>query len=65
MGPESSRSEQVIEQYKKHKLLISGLRKIQAVILGYEKDREIDKSIASSYDYTIYSTVTGEDGRGS
>jgi len=47
MDSEPSRSEQVVEHYKKHKLVISALRKIQSLILGFEKDREIDARIAS------------------
>ena len=47
MDSEPSRSEQVVEHYKKHKLVISALRKIQSLILGYEEDREIDARIAS------------------
>lgn len=42
-----SRSEEVVEHYKRRKLALSALRKIQAVLLGFEKDRAFDLRIAA------------------
>jgi len=46
MAAPTSRSEQVVEHFKKHKLAISAIRRIQALILGFEKDRQADALIA-------------------
>ena len=46
MAAPTSRSEQVVDHFKKHKLAISTMRRIQALILGFEKDRQADARIA-------------------
>ena len=46
MEQDSSRSEQVIEQYKKHKLSISALWRIHELIQGFEQDRKVDLRMA-------------------
>ena len=46
MSIESSRSEEVVEDYKKRKLAISALRKIQKIIQGFEDDRVTDVRMA-------------------
>ena len=46
MSTESSRSEQVVEDYKKRKLAISAFRKIQEIIRGFDDDRAADTRIA-------------------
>jgi hypothetical protein len=46
MAADISRSEQVVEDFKKRKLTISALRRIQNLILGFEKDRQADTRIA-------------------
>ena len=42
----SPRSEEVIAYFKQHKLAISALRRIQALIEGFEKDRAFDLRLA-------------------
>ena len=46
MTADPSRSEQVISDYKKHKLARSALRHIHALIRGYEEEREVDRKLA-------------------
>jgi len=46
MTTDTSRSEQVVDDYKKHKLARSALRKIHDLILGYEQDRLADARLA-------------------
>ena len=46
MSANSSRSEQVIEGYKKHKLASSALRRIQELIRGFEEGRALDRRLA-------------------
>lgn len=46
MESDSSRSKQVIDHFIKRKLAFNALQKIQALIQGWEKDREIDTRIA-------------------
>ena len=46
MSIESSRSEQVVEDYKKRKLAISAFRKIQKVIQGFEDNHAADARMA-------------------
>jgi len=46
MSQESSRSEQVIEGYKKHKLAASALCRIQELIQSFERDRVADRRLA-------------------
>ena len=46
MSIDSSRSEQVVESYKKRKLAISALRKIQDIIRGFDEDRAFDARMA-------------------
>jgi hypothetical protein len=46
MNAESSRSEQVVEEYKKHKLAMSALRKVHTLIRGFEDDYESNLRMA-------------------
>jgi len=46
MSTEPSRSEQVVEDYKKRKLARSALRRIHDLIEGFEQDRLIDRKLA-------------------
>ena len=46
MSADSSRSEQVVEGYKKHKLASSALRRIQELIRGFEEARALDQHLA-------------------
>jgi hypothetical protein len=46
MAADTPRSEQVVENFKKHKLAISAFRRIQSLILGFDKDRQADARIA-------------------
>ena len=46
LSTESSRSEQVVKDYKKHKLAHSALRRIHDLIEGFEQDRLIDRKLA-------------------
>jgi len=46
MSQESPRSEQVVEDYKKRKLAINALRKIQEIIRGFDDDRVTDARMA-------------------
>jgi hypothetical protein len=46
MSHDTSRSEQVIEDYKKHKLAGSALRRIHELIRGFEEDRAFDLRLA-------------------
>ena len=46
MSPRTSRSEQVIERYKREKLAASALRKIHDLIQGFEQDRADDARFA-------------------
>ncbi|MFT5219409.1 MAG: hypothetical protein ACI9LO_000978 [Planctomycetota bacterium] len=46
MESDHSRSEAVVESFKRRKLTISALRSIQQVLLGFKKDRETDQRIA-------------------
>ena len=46
MSPDTSRSEQVLEDYKKHKLASSALRRIDDLIRGFEEGRAIDLRLA-------------------
>ena len=42
MSRDTSRSEQVVEQYKRHKLAASTRRKIHRMIIGFEQERADD-----------------------
>jgi len=42
----SQRSEQVVADYKKHKLAISAIHQIQQTIRGFERSRKTDRRIA-------------------
>jgi hypothetical protein len=42
----SSRSDEVITDFKQHKLAISALRRIQELINGFEKDHAFDLRLA-------------------
>lgn len=46
MSQETSRSEQVIEGYKKHKLAASALARIRELIQSFEQDRAADRRLA-------------------
>jgi hypothetical protein len=46
MSADTSRSEQVIEDYKRHKLARSALRHIQDLIRGFEQGRALDQRLA-------------------
>ena len=46
MTTDSERSEVVVEDYKKHKLARSALRRIHEIINGFEQDRAADLRIA-------------------
>ncbi len=46
MEPDTSRSKQVVEDYKKRKIAVSALRRIQEVVHGFEQDRQIDRRLA-------------------
>jgi len=46
MSHGTPRSEQVIEDYKKHKLAGSALRRIHDLIRGFEDGRELDLRLA-------------------
>ena len=46
MAIESPRSEQVVQDYKKHKLAHNALRKIQQLIQGFENERVADARMA-------------------
>ena len=43
---DTERSEAVVEDYKKHKLASSALRRIQEIINGFERDRAADVHMA-------------------
>ncbi len=46
MSQETSRSEQVVEDYKKHKLATSALARIHELIQSFEQDRALDRRLA-------------------
>ncbi len=46
MEPDTSRSQQVVEDYKKRKLAVSALRRIQEIVHGFEHDRHVDRRLA-------------------
>ncbi|TNF85792.1 MAG: hypothetical protein JSU67_13505 [Gammaproteobacteria bacterium] len=46
MTPDSERSEQVIESYKRRKLAASAIRRIHEIIQGFEQDRIADWRMA-------------------
>ena len=46
MSADTSRSAQVIEDYKKHKLAGCALHRINDLIRGFEEEREIDLHLA-------------------
>lgn len=46
MSQQSSRSEQVIEGYRKHKLAASALASIYQLIQGFEQERVVDRRLA-------------------
>ena len=46
MSNDSSRSEQVVEGYKRHKLASSTLREIHRLLQSFEREREGDKRVA-------------------
>ena len=46
MSQETSRSEQVIEGYKKHKLAASALAGIHELIQSFEQERVVDRRLA-------------------
>jgi len=46
MEAESSRSEQVIKAYKRHKLSVSALHHIRRMLRGFEQERAADRRLA-------------------
>lgn len=46
METNRSRSEQVIEDYKRRKIAASALRRIQQIVQGFERDRAADRRLA-------------------
>ena len=46
MASDTERSAAVVEDYKKHKLAGSALRRIQEILLGFERDRAADVRMA-------------------
>lgn len=46
MSQQTSRSERVIEGYKKHKLAASALANIHELIQGFERERIVDRRLA-------------------
>jgi hypothetical protein len=46
MSVKLSRSELVLEGYRKHKLARSALRRVQNLIRGFDEDRELDLRLA-------------------
>ena len=46
MSQQSTRSEQVVEQYKRHKLAASALRRIHNLVAGFEQERADDARYA-------------------
>jgi len=46
MSQDTSRSKQVIEAYKKHKLASSALCRIHDLIRGFEEGRRLDRRLA-------------------
>ncbi len=46
MNPDSPRSEQVVEDYKRHKLAHSALHRVHAILQGFERDRLVDARLA-------------------
>ena len=46
MSHDTSRSEQVVEGYKTHKLAASALRRIHLLIQGFEQDRAANLRLA-------------------
>ena len=46
MSAQPTRSEKVIDDYKKHKLARSALRHIQNLLHGFEKERRFDVKLA-------------------
>ena len=46
MSADTSRSAQVIEDYKKHKLASCALHRINDLIRGFEAERTIDRRLA-------------------
>jgi hypothetical protein len=46
MSVKISRSERVLEGYRKHKLARSVLRRVQNLIRGFDEDRQLDLRLA-------------------
>lgn len=46
MTAESSRSEQVINAYKRHKLSVSALHRVRRMLHGFEQERATDRRLA-------------------
>ena len=46
MSQYTSRSDQVIEDYKKHKLAASAMHRVQALIRSFENERLTDRRLA-------------------
>lgn len=46
MNPDSTRSEQVVEDYKRHKLAHAALHRVHGILQGFEQDRRVDARLA-------------------
>ena len=46
MSQDETRSQQVIEAYKRHKLALGALRRMQCIVRGFESDRQADRQFA-------------------
>ena len=46
MNSDSSHSEKVVEDYKRHKLAHSALHRIHQLVQGFERDRRVDARVA-------------------
>jgi hypothetical protein len=59
MSADTSRSEQVIEDYKRHKLARSALRHIEEIVRGFEEGRALDLRLAQSGLVVILALIAG------
>jgi len=58
MSSEPTRSEEVISDFKQHKLARCALRRIQELILGFEEERVRDRQLARVGLFVVVSLVT-------
>ena len=47
MSQDETRSQQVIEAYKRHKRAVGALRRMESIVRGFESDRRTDKRFAA------------------